>query len=226
MAKRPWDGIIPEEELAIYKKAGFGGSSGLGKRPALLIIDMQYRSMGESPKPILQAMDEYGPSCGEHGWRAVPNVVKLIAAFRERGFPVMYPYVAPKTQHHVGSFTAKIPGLMSVPQRGYEFVKDIAPLPTDLLLPKNQASAFFGTPLITHLIQNRCDSVVVVGCTTSGCVRGTAVDANGFNFKVVVPEDAVYDRSQVSHAVNLFDMAHKYADVAPTADVLAMLPPG
>ena len=80
MAKRPWDGIVPEEELAIYKKAGFGGSSGLGKRPALLIIDMQYRSMGESPKPILQAMDEYGPSCGEYGWRAVPNVAKLIAA--------------------------------------------------------------------------------------------------------------------------------------------------
>ena len=223
MAKRPWDGIVPAAEIEQYRKAGLGGSAGLGKRPALLVIDMQYRSMGESPKPILESMKEYGTSCGEAGWRAVPGVARLIAEFRKRELPVIYPYVAPKTAHHEGSFTAKMPGLLQVPMRGYEFVKEIAPLPGELLLPKLQASAFFGTPLASHLIQSGRDSVVITGCTTSGCVRGSAVDANAYNFKVVVPEDCVYDRSPTSHAVNLFDIAHKYADVAPLQDVLAMM---
>lgn len=186
MANGPWDGIVPELELEVYRKAGLGARGGIGKKAALLIIDVQYRSMGESPKPILESMKEYGTSCGEMGWRAIP-------------------------------------GIFSVPPRGYEFVKEIAPEPGDLLPPKNQASAFFGTPLAAHLVQMGVDSVVVVGCTTSGCVRGTAVDANAYNYKVVVPEDAVYDRSPTSHAVNLFDIAHKYADVVTVDETIAML---
>ena len=117
----------------------------------------------------------------------------------------------------------KIPGLLTVPPRGYEFVKEIAPEPGDLLLPKNQASAFFGTPLASHLVQMGVDTVVVVGCTTSGCVRGSVVDGFAYNFKVVVPQDCVYDRSQVSHAVNLFDMSEKYADVMTSAEAIRVL---
>jgi maleamate amidohydrolase len=223
LAKRPWDGIVPESEIEQYRKAGLGGRGGIGKRAALLVIDVQYRSMGESPKPILESMKEYGTSCGEAGWRAIPGIALLIAEFRKRGLPVIYPYVAPKNKHHEGAFTAKMTGLMSVPARGYEFVKEIAPEPGDLLLPKNQASAFFGTPLVAHLVQMGADSVVIVGCTTSGCVRGSAVDANAYNFKVIVPEDCVYDRSPTSHAVNLFDLAHKYADVVTAQETIAML---
>jgi len=220
--KRPWDGIVPESEQALYKAAGLGGRGGLGKRAALLVIDVQYRSMGESPKPIAESMKEYGTSCGEHGWRAVPGIVRLISAFRARGLPVIYPYVAPKGLHHRGSFTAKMPGLLTVPPRGYEFVREVAPQPDDLLVPKVHASAFFGTPLASNLVNMGVDSLVITGCTTSGCVRGTAVDANAYNYKVVVAEDCVYDRSQVSHAVNLFDIAHKYADVVTADEAIAM----
>ncbi|MBC7803901.1 MAG: isochorismatase family protein [Candidatus Parcubacteria bacterium] len=223
MAKRPWDGIVPESEQQLYRNAGLGGRGGLGKRAALLVIDMQYRSMGETPKPIAESMKEYGTSCGEAGWRAVPGVALLIAEFRKRGLPVIYPYVAPKGIHHEGSFTAKMPGLLKVAPRGYDFVKEIEPSPEDLLLPKLQASAFFGTPLASHLVNMRVDSVVVTGCTTSGCVRGSAVDANAYNYRVVVPEDCVYDRSPTSHAVNLFDIAHKYADVVTAQETIAMM---
>lgn len=223
MSKRPWDGIVPEAEIEVYRRAGIGGRGGIGRHPALLVIDVQYRSMGEKPLPILESMQEFGTSCGEAGWRAIPGIAKLIAEFRGRKFPVIYPYVAPKTQHHEGSFTAKMPGLMKVPLRGYDFVSEIAPAPGELLLPKLHASAFFGTPLVSHLVNLGVDSVVITGCTTSGCVRGSAVDANAYNFKVVVPEDCVYDRSPTSHAVNLFDIAHKYADVVTAAETIAML---
>ena len=67
------------------------------------------------------------------------------------------------------------------------------------------------------------DSLVLTGCTTSGCVRATAVDACSLDYRIVVPEDAVYDRGQVSHAVNLFDIANKYADVVPTAEAVQMV---
>ncbi|WP_299452993.1 isochorismatase family protein [uncultured Pigmentiphaga sp.] len=220
---RPWDGIIPEEEIAIYRKAGWGAPSGIGKRPALLVIDVQYRSMGYEPMPIMQAIDTMPTSCGEYGWRAVPQIARLLQTFRELGAPVLYPYVAPKKPHDQGQFERKVPGVMSVPLRDYDFVAQVQPISGEITIPKFQASAFQGTPLASYLVGLGVDTVVVTGCTTSGCVRATAVDACAMNLKVVVPEDAVYDRSQVSHAVNLFDMASKYADVLPTEELIPLL---
>jgi nicotinamidase-related amidase len=222
-AARPWDGIIPEDELAIYRRAGWGTPTGLGERPALLVIDVQYRTMGREPKPIAQAIDGMPASCGEIGWRAVPHIVRLLAAFRERGAPVLYPHVAPKRAHDRGQFEHKVPGVMDIPLDDYDFVADVRPRAGDITIPKFQASAFHGTALASYLVGLGVDSVVVTGCTTSGCVRATVVDACALNYKVVVPQDAVYDRSQVSHAVNLFDMASKYADVMPTDGVLELL---
>jgi nicotinamidase-related amidase len=106
-------------------------------------------------------------------------------------------------------------------------VAGIAPREGDILVPKRHPSAFFGTALTSYLIDLAADTLVVTGCTTSGCVRSSVVDAFAYNFRVAVPEDAVYDRSHVSHAVNLFDMSEKYADVMPAAELaekLAALP--
>ncbi len=222
MAK-PWDGIISEEEQRAYNAAGFGRGTGLGKRPALLIIDVQYRTVGTRRMPFWEAIKEYPTSCGEVAWDAVGNIAKLLGLFRERGWPVLYPYVAPKQSFDMGRLSDKVPAIMNVAAKGYEFVEPIAPAEADILLPKKHPSAFFGTPLASYLINVGADTLVVTGCSTSGCVRGSVVDAFAYNFRVLVPEDAVYDRSATSHAVNLFDMAAKYADVMPTEDALTAL---
>lgn len=220
---KPWDGIIPEQEIAAYEAAGFGGPAGLGKRPALLIIDVQYRTVGTVPKPFFDAIREFPTSCGEVGWAAIPQIGSLLELFRRRGWPVLYPHVSAKQSFDYGRLADKIPALMTVAGRGYDFVEEIAPLEHDVLLPKKHPSAFFGTPLASYLIDAGADSVVVTGCTTSGCVRSSVADAFSYNFRVMVPHDAVYDRSHTSHAVNLFDMASKYADVVSTREALASL---
>ena len=220
---RPWDGIISEEEQRRYRAAGFGKPSGIGKRPALLVIDVQYRTVGTRPMPFWHAIEEFPTSCGEQAWQAVSNIQKLLEEFRARAWPVLYPHVAPKQATDGGRLAQKVPTIMNIPAHGYDFVEQVAPRSGDVLLPKKHPSAFFGTPLVSHLIDLQADTLVVTGCTTSGCVRSSVVDAFSLNFRVLVPEDAVYDRSSVSHAVNLFDMAEKYADVATSAEVLQKL---
>jgi len=221
---KPWDKIISEEEQRAYRAAGFGHPSGIGERPALLIIDVQYRTVGTEPRPFWESIKEFPTSCGDVGWNAVRNIAPLLAEFRARKWPVLYPHVAPKNKAtDSGRLAAKVPAIMNIAEKGYEFVAEVAPREGDVLLPKKHPSAFFATPLVSHLIDLGVDTLVVTGCTTSGCVRCSVVDAFSYNFRVVVPSDCVYDRSATSHAVNLFDMASKYADVATSGEILERL---
>ena len=112
---------------------------------------------------------------------------------------------------------------MTVASKGYEFVREVAPHEGDILLPKKHPSAFFGTPLASYLVDLQADTLVVTGCTTSGCVRSTVVDGFAYNFKVMLPHECVYDRGPTAHAVNLFDMGQKYADVVTTQECLTAL---
>lgn len=222
-AGKPWDGLIDAEEQKAYAAVGFGGRIGLGRRPALLIIDVQYRTVGTRPAPFWEAIKEFPTACGQVGWDAVANIATLLKFFRSQGWPVIYPYVSPKESFDVGRLGQKIPSILTVEKRGYDFVEEIAPLANDILLPKKHPSAFFGTPLASYLIDLGADSLVVTGCTTSGCVRGTVVDGFAYNFRCLVPGDAVYDRIKSTHAVNLFDMSAKYADVMTTHEALSEL---
>lgn len=215
----PWADVVTADDEARYAAAGFGNPVGMGARPALLVIDVQYRTIGNSPKPFFESQDDYRTSCGDVGWQAVDRIAPILAAFRAAGRPVLYPHVAPKESFDAGALGAKVPALMTVPAEGYRFVEQVAPQAGDVLLPKKHPSAFFGTALTSYLVDLGVDSLVVTGCTTSGCVRATVVDAFSLNFKVTVPHDAVYDRSPTVHQVNLFDMAQKYADVVSSEDV-------
>lgn len=213
-----------EDEVRRYEAAGFGRVGGIGTRPALLIIDVQYRTVGTERKPYWEAIKEYPTSCGDAGWHAVDHIRPLLAEFRRFDLPVLYPHVAPKNvATDGGRLAAKVPSIMAIDERGYAFVEEVAPRHGDVLLPKKHPSAFFGTPLVSHLIDLGADTLFVVGCTTSGCVRSSVIDAFAYNFKVVVPQECVYDRSRTSHAVNLWDMNAKYADVMPVADAIAAL---
>ncbi len=133
------------------------------------------------------------------------------------------PFVSTKQGFDAGRLLDKVLAIMGIAAKGYELVAEIAPTEKSILVPKKHPSAFFGTPLASNLINTGADTLVVTGCSTSGCVRGTVVDGFAYNFRVMVPQDAVFDRSEVSHAVNLFDMSEKYADVMPTDDILTAL---
>lgn len=224
---QPWTvggaGAIDETTRNRYELAGFGNPAGLGTRPALLIIDVQYRTIGTRPLPFEEATEEFTTSCGQVGWDAVPNIARLLEEFRAAGRPVLYPHVAPKKSYDSGRLGAKVPGIMNIPEHGYDFVAAVAPAEGDVLLPKRHPSAFFGTPLTSYLVEAGVDTLVITGCTTSGCVRSSVTDAFSLNFRVAVPSDAVYDRSPVVHEVNLFDMAQKYADVSTTEELLPRL---
>ena len=220
---RPWDNIISSEEQKAYRAAGFGKPSGIGERPVLLIIDVQYRTVGSHSMPFWDAVQEYPTSCGEVGWAAVDRIMPLLRLFRDKGLPVIYPHVAPKRAYDAGRLADKVPTIMAIPEKGYEFVKDVAPKEGEILVAKRHPSAFFGTSLLSYLIDRGVDTLVITGCTTSGCVRATVVDAFSYNFKVLVPEDCVYDRSRVSHAVNLFDIAEKYGDVMTVSEAMRQI---
>lgn len=160
--------------------------------------------------PLAEAITEYPTSCGEVAWAAVGNIRQLLELFRARLAGHLSPCRAqaglrlrPPVRQGPGDHDRRGAGLRL---RG----RDCAHRRRH---PAAQTpSAFFGTPLVSYLINAGADTLVVTGCTTSGCVRGSVVDGFAYNFRVLVPEDAVYDRSATSHAVNLFDMAAKYAE--------------
>ena len=134
---QPWDGIISEDEQNAYNAAGFGRPSGIGARPALLIIDVQYRTIGTTPKPFWESIKEFPTSCGEIGWNAMRNIVPLLAEFRRNNWPVLYPHVAPKNSATDGGRLAqKVPAIMTINQKGYEFPPAIAPRDGDVVIPK------------------------------------------------------------------------------------------
>src|SRR5437667_7822567 len=138
---KPWDGIVSEEDQKQTFAAGFGRPGGVGKRPALLIIDVQYRTIGTTPKPFWEAIKEFPTSCGEVGWNAMRNIAVLLAEFRRNDWPVLYPHVAPKNKATDGGRLAeKVPAIMDIPQKGYEFPTEIAPREGDVLLQIGRAS--------------------------------------------------------------------------------------
>ena len=114
----PWDGIISDEEQRAYNAAGFGRRSGIGSSPALLIIDVQYRTVGTRRLPFWEAVKEFPTSCGEVAWDAVENIAKILAIFRERDWPVLYPYVSPKESFDRGRLSDKVPAIMNIAQKG------------------------------------------------------------------------------------------------------------
>lgn len=222
-ADRPWLGSIAADDLDVYDLAGFGNSVGFGDRPAVLVIDVQYRTSGTEPADIRTAIREYPTACGHVAWEAIGRLRGLLEAARETDTPIFYPCVAPKQAVDAGAFGRINPGITSIDARGYEFVAEVAPGPGDVVLPKRHASAFFGTALASYLVDFGVDTLIVTGATTSGCVRATVADAFSYNYRTIVPHDAVFDRIQTSHDVSLFDMDAKYADVVASSTVIEYL---
>jgi maleamate amidohydrolase len=223
-----WDDVLGDTDRHIFEQAGWGRRAGYGSRPVLLVIDVNYNFVGDPRLPILESIKEWKFSCGERGWQGVDAIKPLMARCRELRLPVLYT-TNPKRpdgfdlgvwnlKQHRANETTDVSG-----HRGNEIVEDVAPQDGDIFIEKKKPSAFYGTPLTSYLIQMRADTIILVGTTTSGCVRASAVDAVSDNFRVVIPEECVWDRSELSHKVNLLDLHMKYCDVTDVADVLTYL---
>ena len=227
-SERIWDAFLTPRDKQVFEAAGYGTRGGFGKRPALLIVDVNYGFVGDKPEPILESVKRWMNSCGEDGWAAVAVIKKVLAAARAKAIPVIYTSGVRRAdawdqgawayknsrvnQHYLGLSPATLRSNIIVPE--------IAPGPRDLVIGKQKPSAFHGTPLMDYLVHLNCDSLLVAGTTTSGCVRATVVDAFSYNYRVTVIEDGCADRSQASHAINLCDMNAKYADVVASAEVI------
>lgn len=226
--ERIWDKFLTDRDKAVFAASGYGARGGFGKRPALVVIDCSWAFCGEQSEPILESIKKWRNSCGEDAWTAMEYMVPLIAAAHARGIPVIYTTGVRRDDNwDAGSWgwkNSRNVEDVSAPATnldGNEIITPIAPGPRDIVIYKQKPSAFFGTNMAAYLTLLGCDSVVMTGTTTSGCVRASVLDAFSLNYRVAVAEECCFDRSQASHAINLCDMNAKYADVLKTAEVIS-----
>jgi maleamate amidohydrolase len=230
MSEHIWDKFLTERDKLVFARAGFGARQGFGKRPAVLVIDVNYNFCGDRPEPILESIKRWHTSCGEEAWEGVQAIRRLLAAARTRELPIIYSTGTRRPDAwDAGSWswknsrTNERPPAVQAGVRGNDIVADIAPEARDIVICKQKPSVFSGTPLRSFLTLLGADSVIVAGTTTSGCVRATVIDAFSENYRVSVVEEACFDRSQASHAINLCDMHAKYADVIKLDEALAYI---
>src|ERR1051325_253723 len=169
-------------------------------------------------RPVRECNRRHEGSCGENAWKALEPTKTLLAAARKAGLPVFY-----STRHADTAVRSTHRRMPQETEELYRIKDEVAPLPGEIVIYKERASAFFGTPLIAHLRKAGADSLIIFGESTSGCVRGRTVDAYSYGFHTGVVEECTYDRSMLSHKVNLFDLHHKYADVMHVDEVIEHL---
>ncbi len=203
-----------DRTLAQYQEKGFAARSGYGKRPALLIVDF-----------IVGFTDPSSPLGGDFS-SELKVTGRIIDAFRAASLPIVYTVIEYEPDFRdAGVFIKKVPSL-SVLVRGSpmcDIDERIRPAAGDYIVTKKYASSFFGTNLDTHLKNQGVDTLVITGCTTSGCVRASAVDSLQSGYQTIVVRDGVGDRAQGPHEANLFDIDAKYGDVVPSEAVLAYI---
>jgi nicotinamidase-related amidase len=215
-----WQDVIPPEVLTVYAK--YAREVHVGPAPALLAVDLYENVYGGGALPVVEAIKTYPSSCGEYAWAAIEPTKRLFAAARGAGLPIFYPTSdsrAAARPRGVGS-TKRATAASGADPACYAIRPEFKPQPGDVVITKQRASGFFGTPLMSHFTKLGVCSVIICGESTSGCVRATAVDAQSWGLHVVLVEECCFDRSLISHKINLFDMHHKYADVMKLAAVV------
>lgn len=201
-------------ELDIYARQGLGQHSGFGARPALLIVD------------FVNGFNDPALFGGGNIAAAIAKTRELLTCSRGHAIPVVFTRIVYAADgSDAGVFCLKAPGLAKLTEDAPEsqVVPLLTPAAGELVLRKTQPSAFFGTDLAGWLKRKGVDTVLVTGCTTSGCVRASVVDSMSNEFRTIVVTDAVGDRAIGPHEASLFDMGQKYADLHTCEEVMAYL---
>ena len=212
-----WQDIVSDEILMVYEP--YHRATYVGERPALLAIDLYnlaYRGGAREPHELIS---EFPSTCGRYAWEAVEPTKKLFEAARAAGLPIIYT-TAPTVSDVVA--TNRQVGLGDSDD-DYAIFEEFAPREDDIVIVKERASAFYGTPILPELTRLGVNSLIICGESTSGCVRASCVDAYSAGYHVAIAEECVFDRSILSHKVNLFDLHHKYSDVLGVEDIVAHL---
>lgn len=201
-----------------YAAHGIGGRVGFGRRPALLVIDMQN-----------DFLDPGGHlDMGPEARAVIPQIARVLDAARRAAVPIVYTAQTHRPDFADGprwmdKFTGFRTGGLREGTRGAQIVDELAPQPGERVIRKLRPSAFFATELDLYLRSLEVDTTILTGCTTSGCVRATALDAFSYNYRVIVPQECVTDRVKEPHEANLFDIQMKLGDVVGIEEVLAHL---
>ena len=216
-----WKDIVPADVLDIYSH--YVRKTFVGPSPALLAIDLYELSYQGGPKPVAELHKVYPSSCGENAYAAIEPTKRLFAAARAAGIPIFYTTQDTRPDSLPSRVTATRRQRVQTDPALYAIKSEYKPQGGDVVITKQRASGFYGTPLLAHLTQLGVQSLIVCGESTSGCVRASAVDAYSSGFHVTLVEECCFDRSQLSHKINLFDLHHKYADVMRVDEVAAHL---
>lgn len=218
-----WDSALTDTDRFVIETGGWGTPRGLGSRPALIIIDIQQNYLGDDV-PLLESLKRWPVGAGSKGWEAVRRLRPVLDTARIAGIPIIYSrqihreyeVFALKRRRHASESFGPDDYSTQIPM-------EIKPAPGDIVLQKQAASLFFGTPLLGYLIKENIDSLLIAGCSTSGCVRATVVDASSYHFHVAVIRDCVFDRIELSHKAALLDIWMKYGDLMTSEEVKSYL---
>jgi nicotinamidase-related amidase len=197
---------------AYYKERGiFQGRFGFGQCPALVVIDMAYGWTDPAYAGGSARLDT-----------AIDAIRELLPVARAKKVPIFYTTSFQDTPQFKSAADFS-PNFRKWDRRACEIDERVRPLPSELVIQKEHASAFAGTPLVGHLIEHRVDTLIITGCSTSACVRATATDAKSNYLRPIIVREAVQDRAEVAHEWTLFDIQARFADVVSLGETLAYL---
>lgn len=203
------------KDLEFHKARGFGKNIGFGENPCLLVIDM------------INGFTDVSMPMGSDLSSQIEVTNKVLDVTHSQNIPVVFTTISydEGTLSDSGIWFQKMEGLKTLKSgtNAVELDSRLRFQKGDNIIIKKYASAFFGTDLVSRLNAQKIDTVIIAGCTTCGCVRATVVDALQNGYRPIVLQDAVGDRSKLSHEQSLFDMNQKYGDVMPSREVIEIL---
>jgi nicotinamidase-related amidase len=209
-----WERFLTKRDRLHDQSWGKKELYGFGSRPALLLVDFYYASVGDRREDILESIKRWPYSAGLEGWSAIDRTQEILRVAREHGIPIIHVKgldLPIKPWVHARRTMPPMPSDRAA--KGREIVAELAPEHGEVVIEKTAPSAFQGTPLMFHLNSLNVDTIICCGETTSGCIRATVVDGASARFHMGVVAECVFDRTEASHFVSLYDMHQRYADV-------------